>query len=486
MPISFNIIPANLRTPGQFIEFDNTRAVQGVADLPKKLLIIAQRLAAGTVLAGIATRVLNGDQAGSFFGRGSYAHAMAAAAKAANKYSEIYVCALDDVGGGTLATATLTVTGPATANGTLYLYIGGRRIQVSILSGDIANSIATKINTAIAAFDDLPCTSGVATNVVTLTARHKGTVAHGIDVRFNYQQGEVNPAGVSVAIVAFAGGTTDPDVQAALTAIGATHYTTIASGLADSTNLGKLETELLNRWGPDDQNEGHCFAAVPGTVAGMQALGNARNSPFSTLFGGGKSPTPPWVIAAVVAAVDDAESDPARPRQNLVLPGVLPPAEADRPIRSERNTLLQDGVSTFRVDAGGSMLIDRLITTYQTNAFAVPDTSYLDVTTMRTLATLRLQVRARIAQRFPRHKLANDGTNFDPGQAIVTPSVIKSELLTLFRQWEGAGLVENFEQYLEDLIVERDANDPNRVNARMSPDLMNSFIVFAGQIQFLL
>ncbi|MCZ7009896.1 phage tail sheath subtilisin-like domain-containing protein, partial [Salmonella enterica] len=87
-----------------------------------------------------------------------------------------------------------------------------------------------------------------------------------------------------------------------------------------------------------------------------------------TLVGTGKSPTPPWIWAAVVAGVDAKEPDPARPRQTLPLPGCLAPAEADRFTREERDILLHEGVSTYVVDAGGLARIERLITTYQTNA----------------------------------------------------------------------------------------------------------------------
>ena len=106
--------------------------------------------------------------------------------------------------------------------------------------------------------------------------------------------------------------------------------------------------------------------------------------------------------------------------------------------------------------------------------------------TVRGLAALRYTQRVRIALRFPRHKLADDGTNFGPGQAIVTPAIIKTELLALFKQWEEAGWVEGFDQFKDELIVERSSSDVNRVDVRMSPDLINSFMVYAAQIQFLL
>ena len=103
---------------------------------------------------------------------------------------------------------------------------------------------------------------------------------------------------------------------------------------------------------------------------------------------------------------------------------------------------------------------------------------------MYTLSYLRYSVRARISQKFPRYKLANDGTNYAPGQAIVTPKIVRAELIALFRDWEAAGLVENLDQFKNDLIVERNTTDVNRVDVLLPPDIINQFRVFAAQIQF--
>ena len=146
--------------------------------------------------------------------------------------------------------------------------------------------------------------------------------------------------------------------------------------------------------------------------------------------------------------------------------------------------MLFDGIATFKVDAGGGVMIERVITTYETNAGGVDDPSYLDLNTLKTLAFLRFSVRSRILTRYPRHKLADDGTRFGAGQAIVTPKLIRAELIALFRQWEDAGLAENIDQFKADLLVERDAGDVNRLNALIPPDIINQFRVFAGKVQF--
>lgn len=485
--ISFNQIPIDLRTPGSYVEFDNSRAVQGLPQQAQKILVLGQRLATGLVAAGIPTRITSVAQAEEAFGRGSMLSHMLAALKAANSRIDCWALALDDVGAGAAAAASITFTGAPTENGAVHLYLGGVYVPVPVAIGALASATAAAVAAAITAKTDLPVTAavdGVDATKVNLTFRHKGEIGNAFDVRLNYGFGQRLPTSLTAAVAAFAGGTSNPDATAAIAAISGTQYQTIVTPWADATNLALIEAELATRWGPLDQRDGHAFAAVPGTLGAMLALGAARNSPHLTLVGAGKSPTAPWIWAAVAGVVDATEPDPARPRQTLLLPGLLPPADADRLGRDDRELLLQDGVSTTVVDDGGRVLVERFITTYQTNGGGFPDISYLDIETMRTLAYLRFSVRARIAQRFPRHKLADDGTQFAPGQAVATPSLVRVELLHLFREWEEAGLAENFEQFKADLVVQRSSTDPNRVDAILPPDVINQFRVFAAAIQF--
>lgn len=484
MTISFNAIPISLRTPGQYLEFDNTRAQQGLPVMPHKILVLGQRLTAGQVAAGVPVRITSAAQAEPAFGRGSMLSHMFQKLKAANPYTETWACASDDNGAGAAATGTIVAGGSPTEAGTLNLYIAGRQVQVAITSGMTSAQVATAINTAIAANTDLPVTSGVATSTVTCTARHKGENGNSLDLRTNYNFGEKIPSGLTITITAMTGGTSNPDIATPIAAIGSEQYHTVIMPWTDASNLVKLETELAARFGPLIMKEGQAFAAASGTHAAIDTLVTARNSPHVSIMGSGKSPTPPYEWAAILGAVDAYESDPARPRQTLVLTGALPPAEKDRFTQTERNIHLNDGAATFVVDTGGRCLIERLTTTYKTNSFGIADISYLDIETMRTIAYLRYSVRTRIGLRFPRHKLASDGTRFGVGQAIVTPKIIRAELLALFREWEDAGLAENFDQFNRDLIVERNGSDPNRIDAVIPPDTINQLRVFAGQVQF--
>ena len=127
MALSFNQIPINLRTPGAYIEIDNSAALRGLPGMPSRILVIGQRLAAGTVAEAVPTRVLDEDEAEAFFGRGSMLHLMFRALKANNDWTETWAVALDDLVAGVTAAGTVSFGGAVTTAGTLNLYIAGAR-----------------------------------------------------------------------------------------------------------------------------------------------------------------------------------------------------------------------------------------------------------------------------------------------------------------------------------------------------------------------
>jgi len=486
--IFFNSIPSNMRVPLAYIEFSNERAVSGTAEMPYKILVLGQKLAAGAAAAEVPVRVTSADHAEALFGRGSMLAAMFKALKANNRYTDTWSIPVVDAAAGVAATGTVTLGGLPTAAGTLNCYIAGSRVRVAVASAATPASIATALAAAINADTSLPVTAAAADAVVTLTARHKGEIGNGIDVRVNYYQGEVLPAGLTAAVVAMAAGAGNPDLANAIAAMGDEWYQAIIMPYTDAANLAILEAELDDRWNGVRQIEGFAWAAYRGNHAATGTFGGGRNSKHVSYMGTNISPMPPYLWAAAYGAQAAAAliNDPARPLQTLVLAGILPPAESVRWKLEERNLHLYDGVATHYVDAGGLVRIEREVTSYQKNAFGVEDPSYLDATTPATLGYLRYSLRARVTQKYPRHKLADDGTNFGPGQAIVTPSTLRAEFIALAKEWEQAGLVENIDQYKADMIVERDPNNPNRVNFLAPPDLVNQLRVFAAQMQFIL
>ncbi|MDH4229962.1 MAG: phage tail sheath subtilisin-like domain-containing protein [Nitrospirota bacterium] len=487
MAISFNGIPVSTRVPGVYAEFDASRAARGLAPEQQRILVLGQRLTTGSVAAGVPTMVNSAAEAEAYFGRGSMLARMFAALKGANRYTESWAIALDDNGAGVAATGTLTVTATTPKAGTIALYVGGVRLTIGVATTDTATTIATAIAAAITAETSLPVTATSTLGVVTVTARHKGELGNDIDLRVNYQQGEQLPSGVTVVVAAMASGVTNPTLTAAIAAMGEVQYHYIISPYTDATSLTAAEAELLDRFGPLRANSGVLYTAKKGIVSALSAFGSGRNSHLVSCIDAGNAPQTTEIWAAVYGGVAafNLATDPARPLRTLTLTGLMAPAESARRTWNERNTLLFDGISTTTVVVG-TVQIERSITMYQINAAAAPDTSYLDVTTPHTLFAVRYQFRTRMGLRFPRHKLASDGVPASPGQAIATPASIRAEIVALFYELEAAGLIEGMDQFKSNLIVERNAGDPNRVDVLMAPDLVNGLQVLAAQIQFLL
>ena len=187
--------------------------------------------------------------------------------------------------------------------------------------------------------------------------------------------------------------------------------------------------------------------------------------------------------AAVGQIAVSVKADPARPFQTLVLTGISAPRVGDRFSRTERENLLASGVATF-CDTTSNTQIERAVTTYIQNAYGATDNSYQDAETLHTLGYIIRFLRTRITSKYGRHKLADDGTTFGEGQAIVTPSIIKSELIAAYSDLMEAGLVENMDAFKSYIIVERNATDPNRLDVLFPPDLVNQLRIFAMLVQF--
>jgi len=487
MPIAFNEIPAALRIPGTYVEFDNRLA--GNATINFKVLVIGQRLAAGTVAADIATRVNTGEQAEEYFGRGSMLAEQIKAIKNADKFMETYAIALDEAGAGAAAAGTITATGNATGAGTLAIYIAGKKVLVGVASGDTADEIATAIAAAITADTTLPVNAvvnGVTTNQVDLACKWKGETGNDIDLRMNYYD-EKTPGGVVMTFGAMAGGTTNPDVTATIAAIGDEWYNWMVMPFTDTANLVVLETELDSRWGPMRQIGARAFAAFSGTHSATGTFGNGRNNPHVTCMGiNAASPQPPYIWASVNAIIGAKylSIDPARPLQRLKLTGIMAPTKETRWTDTERNQLLFDGIATYTVGSDGSVQIERQITTYQLNTSGISDDSYLDINTPETLERIRFEQRAMFAQKYPRHKLAEDSMRVAPGQPVMQPKVAKVELLILYTEMEDKGWVQDYAGYKETLNAEVAVDDPARLNIYDSPKLVGQMRVTAIHNEF--
>lgn len=487
--IPFNTLPAQLRVPLFYAEIDNSMASYFARQ--NRTLIVAPKLAAGTAAVNVPVLCNNVGQAIQYGGRGSILARMVEAYRKNDDFGELWVLPVADPAAGTAATKTITVTGPATAAGVIALCVAGQRLQIGVDAGDTAANIAAAIAAAVQTAPDLPYTAAAVDGVCTLTCKHKGLVGNDIDVRHSYlgaSGGETLPAGVGLAIATGVAAAGAPDLDAAIAAMGDEEYDYIVIPWSDTGSLDVFKAEMndvTGRWSPLRMIYGHVFTAKVASHASLVTLGQGRNDPHCSIMGLADTPTPSYEIAAAFAAraARSLNNDPARPLQTLAMTGVLPPPVDSRFTIQERNVLYWGGISSVVV-AGGEVRIDRGITTYRVNAYDQPDPSYLNITTVATLAYVVRFLRQRITQKYGRHKVADDGTPFGAGSAIVTPSIARGELVAAYGDLMDLGLVENIEAFKANLIVERNATDPSRLDVLFAPDLVNELNIVALLVQF--
>lgn len=480
MSIAFDLITKTNRVPGAYAEVDASRALSAQPGELHKVLIIAPMLTGGSAVADTIVEVpgmLGGDP---LFGAASIASGMVRFFKRINPNARVFVLPVADAAGGVAATSTLTLAGTSTAAGSLTVRIGDQRVSVAIPLGTTAAAAAALVNTALGNEPRLRVTSAVAGAVLTFTARHKGTFGNYVTI-----EGEVLPPGITATAAQPANGATNASIATALANVDDTRYDTIVSAFDDAANITLLNAELARRWTPVVKLPAHAFVGIRGTHGAMIALGNAQNSEHLTYVGAGLSPTPPWVWAAQAAARDAQQVDalPNRPRNGLSLDDCEAPKPADRLDQAERNALLYDGVSTFKVDPAGKVLIERLITTYQVTANGTADATYLAVETVRNLADYYLSVLA-LGARHERDLIAPDGTVVDPGVPVVTPKMMRGELISHYRQRVRNGLSKDEDGFARDLVVELPADDVERMNAHVMPRFINGLVTLAFKISF--
>lgn len=492
MPISFANIPADHNLPLFYAEVDASKAGTYVYDEPA--FIFGQKLAAGSAAADVAVLIGSADDAADKFGRGSMAHRMVHAFRAINLNHELWVVPFDEPGTGVAATGSLAITGTATASGILTVYLAGQRVQVTVASGDDATTVGAALEAAVTAATDLPVTASNSLGTVTFTCRWKGETGNDITILPNHlgeRGGEVTPAGLSLAVTAMASGAGAPATATAFGNVTEASIENAAFPFTDTTSLNAWETEFGaqdgGRWAWDRMQYGHGWAYMRGTFSALGTAGAARNDPAITIAGMPASrPTPVWEAAAARCAwaARALLNDPARPLQTLELTGVMAEPEEDQFTMQERSTLNKKGISTDMVMKDRSVQIETSVTTYQRNKYDLPDNAWQQVNTRATLARVLRRLRSAVTSNYPRHKLGNDGERFGAGQAVMTPNAAKAFIVAEYEDLNEEALVENVEAFMEYLIVERNAINPNRLDVLLPPDLVNQLQIFAVLAQF--
>lgn len=466
--------------PGIYLRFNNTLA-RGNPQQPHRVVVIGTRLASGSVPQNEPRRVNAPTEADSFFGQGSMVASMAKAFIAQNSKLELWAVGIDELLAGTAAAGSIEISGTSTAAGELVLLIAGVRVRVVVPNGTAGGTVVDDVVAKMADIPTLPVSGADGVTEVTLTVKWKGTSGNYVDVRLD-PDAKV-PAGLTVTITEPTGGASDPEIDAALSALGNTQYNTVAIGYVDTVNLGHMDDFLRPRWGELVKTEGHGFAASTGSYGDLTTLAGSLNSEFTTVVAPGASPTPPWIWAAAVAGVDARETvrDVNAGREGQVIEGVRPADVKDEFSFDELDTLIANGISTVKADANGRAEVISLVTTYTTDSDGFSDESYRLVTTMRSLSRLRFDLTV-LRSRYKGFKVSKDPTQGNIANVLTAPK-LRNALLNQYDKWLKAGICQLIDNFESNLIVEVDPGGADLV-AFIPVELVYPLETISGELAF--
>ncbi|MDR0700954.1 MAG: hypothetical protein LBF61_00860 [Azoarcus sp.] len=484
MTITFSEVPGALRYPGVYIEIDGSQAGLG-GDLPQ-VLLVGQKLPAGTAPAGEVIRITGTEDAATKFGAGSMLAQMAAAYRRADSTLDLWALPYADAGAGQAATGTITVNAAATASGTLTLYIAGKPVQASITAAaslaDTATAIAAAVN---AAGPDIPVTASATAAVVTLAARHAGGCGNSIDLRLGLY-GEAVPDSLVVTIAGMTGGAGDPLPGDLPALIGERWFRYVALGINDNATLAAWHTESQRRYRVPVQAGFRAFTAYRGTYEQAAAFGETKNYEHISTSWLSLNPPTPWEAAATItgAAALKLYNSPVISLEGTALPGLV--ADESYNDFTIGNSLLYKGISILEAGRDGSVYIKRLISMYQYRSDGSADDAYLDINIAEVMERIRYEQRIGAIQKFRGTVAAKTNEGFRPGLRITTEDSVRAYLLSLYKNVLMAeyGWVQAYDYYKGTLVVEQDADNPSRFNFRDDPVITSPFYIIAGRSQF--
>ena len=492
-------IPLSWKLPLFWAVVDGSQAGNLTESQPALLVgqVFPASIAAVMAQPNVPLPVGSVAQAKQLFGEGSMLERMFNRFFAGNTTQQIWCVPVLDPVAGQAAAGSVAFAVASLQSGVLVTYIAGQKVSIAVYSTDTNAIIATNFAAAVNATTTLPVTAAVDgsnANKVTFACRWKGLTGNDIDIRFNYlglNGGEVMPIGLTPTIVAMSGGAGEPDFTAAIAAIATKQFYHVAMPYDDTGSLQAWDAEYGfgpgGRWAFTRQQYGWVYNAHRADYSDGLVWGLAHNSAVITTMAIEPAvPSPIWEIAAAYCAQGAAAllDDPARPLQTLPLAGILPAPLVDRFSQTEANSLVNSGLAVQGVNPSGQMMILREALQYQFNSYGQADTAFALLTVLSNLAELLSRMKAAITTKYPRHKLAPDGTRFGPGQAIVTPSIIKAELVAEARLAEFDGLMSNVAAFKANLVVQINDQDPNRLDILWPPQLMGQLRDFDVLAQF--
>ncbi|QKV20243.1 hypothetical protein [Oricola thermophila] len=486
--MEFNTIPGNIVAPLVAFEVNSG----GQFESRSRLLLIGHANSGAVIDANTPTVCPSIAEGRRLAGAGSMLDDMVRLVRQNAPAQELWIMAVPD--SGTKGSRTITVDSVPSA-GLGVVSIAGEPVQFTVADGDADSDVAAAIAAAVNGYFNglsgasLPFTASATDEVVTLTPRHNGAIMNGIDIHVPALDGG-NVASGKLSIAAPTSGSGTPDLSAALAALGDDEFDWIVSPFSDATNVGRysdLMSDVSGRWAWNRQIYGHVFYPMSDTISNLTTHGlglDDRHLTVIPVIASSNAPNPVWQWAAAIAGrivpwlSDGGTGNASRNQTGLVVEGLQAPRDrAGWLDYATRETFLGSGLSTWKVNTGGDVVIDKIITTARTFN-DVPDTTFRDIQKIGQIVYSLRYFRSRLTYEHGQKAIADDNpANLD---TVSTPTDIKATFMHAYDELVLRGILENAGQAADVIEVSRNADNPNRVDIHAPLDMVQPLDVIAA------
>lgn len=474
--------------PGTYTGHTQVRETVRAGQQPHKNLIVGYGLSAGTASNNSIVRVVSKSTARKLFGTGSMLQRMA---KAHGSFPEggpaLYALQLAEPVGGAKATASLNFGGTATEAGSLNIDVAGDFKAVAVAKGDTAATVAGKVVTAFNEITDKNFSlvvNGVDDTVVDFTANHNGSYGNEFVIYCNdLVTSDSNPAGLTVAITAWANGAGEADLSNISTLLGDHYHNYIAIPDAVKAQVDYMGAALDTRAEPLSGKPAVAFCGINKTATeAVTFLGNINQERVGIRCNDGKT-MPNFERAAYDIALIgfNKQKKPAIGLHKIRILGDKPAPDGQRYDEDDRRAILQAGGSVDLV-VDEQVYTDRIRTTALTDGDGEPTKAFQDLAFLAGMS---------YGTWFFNREL-NDFINavtydpslpapIEPGVKFVSENSIRAKLRSIGGLLATAGVIENLAQFRDSITVIRTGSA--RFDTVTKANYSNGVYILANNIE---
>ena len=454
--------------------------------LPQSIYVIGQGNT-GIAYTSEAVKINTAALVASKYGNGSPLHLAAKAIHGLTNASvPVYFYGLQENGAGVAATNDIIISGTQTQTAEYQVVINNiKSNKFSLIATDTTTTAGDKLAAAVNATLGFPVTASNATGTITLTAKSKGSWGNELYCDIVDGSGGFVFAGVGVK---FTGGASNADVQPALDAIADSEYRPMIVNtfdLSDATALNAIKAKGEARWQADIKKPFVSFVGSnEATTTAITAVTSTRaDDRINSVFANPDSKDLPLVISSSIAkyVAEQANNSPA---ENYA--GTLSQLNAGivEWTLADKEDAKTQGVGFVRV-VDGVVKIHEVVTMFDDSQYAEISMPYRKVSDITRLQNVSYACDLKLGTDFYKEAvLVEVGQITRTGVKAVSVKDVKAAIVEVIKSLVTDAILTNQTAILANLIVEKDATNPDRVNIQVPTIVSGNTSIFSIDLAY--